>query len=325
MPINLNGILLPVTTPFRTNEEVDPKGLVSNLAKWNETGITGYVVLGSTGERANLDETEYEQVIDLARRAVPQNLTFIAGAGQQSTRGTIKEIERAAKAGAEAVLVITPSFYRSAITQEALAVHYHAVADDSPVPVILYSMPDLTGIKIEPQTAARLSKHENIIGMKDSSADIAQFAETVRLVPEDFALMIGNGTVLCEALQAGASGGILAVGCVVPRLCIEIFEAVRANHNGRAKLLQERLTPLARAVTKTYGIGGLKTAIEMTGLLGGAVRSPLRRPDQSAVAEIAQMLTQATANLGDVPSDLVSQSPALAATGSSLAHKGSDA
>jgi 4-hydroxy-2-oxoglutarate aldolase len=325
MPINLSGILLPITTPFTAAENVDTEGLVSNLAKWNETGVNGYVVLGSTGERANLDETEYEQVIEVARRAVPENLTFIAGAGQQSTRGTIKEIERAAQAGAEGVLVITPSFYKSAITQKALAVHYQAVADASPVPVILYSMPDLTGIKIEPETAARLSEHQNIIGMKDSSADIAKFAETVRLVPEDFALMIGNGTVLCDALQAGASGGILAVGCVVPRLCIEIFEAVRANDNGGAKLLQERLTPLARAVTKTYGIGGLKAAIEMTGLVGGAVRSPLRSPDQRAVAEIAQMLTQATAAIDDVPSDLVSQSPAPAATGSSLAHKGPDA
>ena len=130
MPINLSGVLLPITTPFTSAENVDTEGLVSNLAKWNETGINGYVVLGSTGERANLDEAEYLEVIETARRAVPQNLTFIAGAGQQSTRGTIKEIERAAVAGAEAVLVITPSFYKSAITQDALVRHYQAVADE---------------------------------------------------------------------------------------------------------------------------------------------------------------------------------------------------
>jgi 4-hydroxy-2-oxoglutarate aldolase len=323
MPINLSGVLLPITTPFISAENVDTEGLVSNLARWNETGITGYVVLGSTGERAHLDEKEYEQVIEVARRTVPENLTFIAGAGQQSTRGTIKEIQRAADAGAEAVLVITPSFYKSALTQEALVGHYQAVADAARVPVILYSMPDLTGIKIEPETAARLSEHQNIIGMKDSSADIAKFAETGRLVPEAFALMIGNGTVLSEALQAGARGGILAVGCVVPRLCIQIFDAVRSNDANRAKLLQDKLTPLARAVTKTYGIGGLKTAIEMTGLVGGAVRAPLRRPDETGVAEIAQALTQATAALDDVPSDRISQF--VAPGGSSLAHKGHDA
>src|SRR3979411_2264691 len=169
MPIKLDGILLPVTTPFPANEDLDIAGMKRNLARWSDTGIVGYVVLGSTGERAHLDETEYLRVIEAARRAVPETLTFIAGAAQQMPRGTIKEIERAAAAGAEAVLVITPSFYRSAITQEALVKHYLAIADASAVPVILYSMPDLTGIEIEPETAARLSQHQNIIGMKDSS------------------------------------------------------------------------------------------------------------------------------------------------------------
>src|SRR5438034_5512099 len=267
MPLNLNGILLPVTTPFLATEALDSEGLTTNLQTWNDTGIIGYVVLGSTGERANLDEREYLQVIETARRAVPENLTFIAGAGQQSTRSTINEIERAATAGADAVLVITPSFYRSAITQEALVRHYLAVAEASSVPVILYSMPDLTGIQIEPETAARLSEHRNIIGMKDSSADIPKFVETVRLVPENFAVMIGNGTVLCDALQSGARGGILAVGCVVPGLCVEIYRAVQAADITRAKSLQEKLTPLARAVTKTYGIGGLKSAMELAGLV----------------------------------------------------------
>jgi len=293
MPINLNGILLPVTTPFLANEEPDTEGLATNFGSWNDTGIVGYVVLGSTGERANLDEKEYLHVIERARRAVPDRLTFIAGAGQQSTRGTIEEIERAAAAGAEAVLVITPGFYKPAITQQALVRHYQTVADAAPVPVVLYSMPDLTGIKIEPETAARLSEHQNIIGMKDSSADIEKFAETVRRIPADFAMMIGNGTLLCEALKAGARGGILAVGCVVPTLCIEIYRALQAGDIDRAKLLQDSLTPLARAVTRTYGIGGLKTAMELAGLVGGAVRAPLQRPNETATAEIRQLLGQA--------------------------------
>lgn len=301
MPINLSGILLPVTSPFLATEALDTEGLGTNLRRWNDTGVVGYVVLGSTGERANLDESEYLQVIETARQNVHDNLTFIAGAGQQSTRGTIREIERAAMAGAEAVLVITPSFYKSAITQDALVRHYLAVADASPVPVILYSMPDLTGIKIAPETAARLSEHQNIVGMKDSSADIPKFAETIRLVPEDFAVMIGNGTVLCEALQAGARGGILAVGCAVPELCIEIYRALQAGEIDRANLLQEKLTPLARAVTRTYGIGGLKSAMEMTGFVGGPVRAPLQRPSEAAVAEIAQMLNHANDTLNTLP------------------------
>lgn len=290
MPTNFNGILLPVTTPFAADEEIDLRGLAENIDKWNATGIAGYVILGSTGERVNLDEREYVQVIEAARQATPKEFAFVVGAGQQSTRGTIREIEVAARAGAEAVLVITPHYYRSAITQDALARHYTAVADAATVPIILYSMPDLTGIKIEPETAALLSEHQNIIGMKDSSNEVAKLAETVRLVPEDFAVMIGNGTVFCEALRAGAHGGILAVGCVAPQICLAIYYAVQARDLDRASALQEVLTPLARAVTKTYGIGGLKAALEMAGYVGGAVRGPLQRPSDSARDEIAQLL-----------------------------------
>jgi 4-hydroxy-2-oxoglutarate aldolase len=288
--LNLNGILLPITTPFAAGEKIDTDALTANIARWNQTGINGYVVLGSTGERVNLDEREYLQVIETARRAVPDALTFIAGAGQQSTRGTIDEINRAARAGAEAVLVITPHYYRPAITQDALVTHYTAVADAVPVPLILYSMPDLTGIKIAPETAAVLSKHENIIGIKDSSADIAQLTETVKLVRRDFAVLIGNGTVLCAALQAGACGGILAVGCVVPELCVEIFRSVQTGEIDRASALQEKLTPLARAVTKTYGIGGLKMAMEIAGYFGGPVRAPLSMPGKTARGEIESLL-----------------------------------
>src|SRR6185437_13149792 len=252
MAIDLSGLLLPITTPFTANEEIDDDGLKTNIQRWNACGITGYVVLGSTGERVNLDEREYLEVIDTTRKVVPESMTFIVGAGQQSTRGTITEIKRAAKAGAQAVLVITPHYYRSAIAQDALVNHYTAVADASPIPIILYSMPDLTGVKIEPETAARLSGHQNIVGMKDSSNDVAKLLETVSTAAKDFAVTIGNGTVFAEALQVGARGGILAVGCVVPELSLEIYRAVQDGQIDRANTLQEKLTPLARAVTKTY-------------------------------------------------------------------------
>lgn len=290
MAINLSGVLLPITTPFKANEDVDIAALKANIIRWNTRGIAGYVVLGSTGERVNLDERECLQMIETTRAAVPESMTFIVGAGQQSTRGTIAEIERAAKAGAEAVLVITPHYYRPAITQEALVEHYIAVADAVSIPVILYSMPDLTGIKIEPDTAARLSEHKNIIGLKDSSNDVAKMRETVQMVTEGFAVTVGNGTVFCEALQARAIGGILAVGCVVPELCLEIYRAVKAGENDHATLLQEKLTPLARAVTKTYGIGGLKAAMEMAGYVGGGVRAPLQPASEEARAEIEGLL-----------------------------------
>jgi 4-hydroxy-2-oxoglutarate aldolase len=294
MPINLSGVLLPITTPFTANEDIDVAAFKANIARWNTTGIAGYVVLGSTGERVNVDEREYLQVIETARAAVPETMTFIVGAGQQSTRGTIAEIERAAKAGAEAVLVITPHYYRPAITQQTLIEHYTAVADAVSIPVILYSMPDLTGIKIEPETAARLSEHPNIIGIKDSSNDVGKLRETVQKTAKDFTVIVGNGTVFSEALQAGAIGGILAVGCVVPELCLEIYRAVKAGENDRATSLQEKLTPLARAVTRTYGIGGLKAAMEMAGYISGGVRAPLQPASEKARAEIKELMRATT-------------------------------
>jgi 4-hydroxy-2-oxoglutarate aldolase len=287
-PNALKGILLPTTTPFDLDGHISVPALTSNIKEWNARGVIGFVVLGSTGERVHLDEREYLQVIEVSRAATDSVL--IAGAGQQSTVNTIKEIENAARAGAEAVLVITPYFYRPAITQETLINYYTAVADAAPVPVLLYSMPPLTGIKIEPETVARLSEHPNIIGVKDSSNDVAGFRRTVELCPDDFAVMTGNGTVLLDALQAGATGGILAVGCVVPEVCVEIFRLFGNGEIERAERLQQELTPLASAVTKKYGIGGLKAALDLAGYRGGAVRAPLRAPDEAARAEIGLLL-----------------------------------
>jgi len=290
--IDLKGILLPTTTPFDPDGQISTSAITSNIKEWSARGVIGFVVLGSTGERVHLDEREYLEVIEASRAA--SDSVLIVGAGQQSTIGTIKEIKNAARAGAEAVLVITPYFYRPAITQETLVDYYTAVADEAPVPVLLYSMPPLTGIKIEPETVARLSEHPNIIGVKDSSNDVAGFRRTVELCPNDFAVMTGNGTVLLEALRAGATGGILAVGCVVPDVCVEIFRAFGAQDLDRAERLQKQLTPLALAVTTKYGIGGLKAALDLAGYRGGAVRAPLRAPDDNARAEIHGLLDRIT-------------------------------
>ena len=270
---------------------MDLNALGGNIVKWKATGIRGFVLLGSTGERAHLDEREYLTVIETVRDEVGSDLAFIVGAGQQSTIGTVNEIKRVAAAvSVDAVLVITPNFYRSSITQPALIKHYRQVADESPVPVILYSMPALTGIKIEPETAASLSEHQNIIGIKDSSADLDGLRETIKLSRNDFAVLIGNGTVLSDALNAGAIGGILAVGCVAPDLCIAIFEAAKSRDSELAANLQSSLTPLAQAVTTRFGIGGLKAALNMSGYVGGAVRAPLAEPDEAAREEIRKCL-----------------------------------
>ncbi|HEY6119433.1 MAG TPA: dihydrodipicolinate synthase family protein [Pyrinomonadaceae bacterium] len=293
----MRGILLPFTTPFSASGDLDVPRLRANIRLWNKSGISGYVAVGSTGERAHLDEREYLQVIEAARSEVSSESRFIVGAGQHSTRKTIAEIKAAEMAGADAVLVLTPHYYRPAITQDVLLDHYRAVADASPVPVILYSMPALTGIKIAPDTVARLSEHENIIGIKDSSNDLPELKTTVQLCGDDFAVITGNGTVLFDALSVGARAAILAVGCVVPELCLDILKAFEKNDHERARGLQEALTPLAAAVTTKYGIGGLKAALDLAGYHGGFVRAPLRMPDARAREEIALLLNEAQAAL----------------------------
>jgi 4-hydroxy-2-oxoglutarate aldolase len=296
----LDGILLPATTNFNSAGTLDLDSLRFNLGKWLATGIKGLVLLGSTGERVHLDEREYLKVIERARKDLPKERAFIVGAGQQSTLGTINEIRNAAHAGADAVLVITPHFYHSAITQQTLIEYYTAVGDASPVPVLLYSMPALTGIKIEPATVAHLSAHPNIVGVKDSSNDMVGFREIVNLCPTEFAVLTGNGTVLLDALKNGATGGILAVGCAVPEICLEIFRSFKASHLDRAELLQAKLTPFATAVTTRFGIGGLKSALDLTGYRGGTVRAPLRTPEDDQRAEIETLLEELRATFRDV-------------------------
>ncbi|MBA3439273.1 MAG: dihydrodipicolinate synthase family protein, partial [Pyrinomonadaceae bacterium] len=209
-PKDLRGIVLPLPTPFDQAGEVDLHALQSNIEKWNKTEVRGYVVLGSTGEPAHLDERERASVIDAARRATPGDRVFIVGAGQQSTRATITEVRAAATAGAEAVLVLTPHFYRAAMTSAALINHYITVADASPVPVLLYSVPQFTGIALAPDAVARLSEHANIIGIKDSSGDYISLSEVLRLVPREFAVLTGHAALLYPALCAGACGAIVA-------------------------------------------------------------------------------------------------------------------
>lgn len=290
---NLGGILIPFTTPFAPDESVDARALAANVERWNETGVSGYVALGSTGERVHLSERECDLVVETARAHTPARLSFVVGVGQQSTRATIAEARRAAELGADAVLVITPHFYRNALTQDALAAHYVAVADASPVPVVLYNIPQNTGVALAPETVAALGEHENVAGIKDSSGEMVGFLEIVRRAPEDFSVLTGHAALLYASLASGASGAILAVACVAPRLVVSVYEAVAVGDHERASALQQRLSPLAAAVTTRFGIGGLKFALDAAGYAGGHVRAPLRAPGDDARREIARLLDEA--------------------------------
>jgi 4-hydroxy-2-oxoglutarate aldolase len=291
----LRGILLPFPTPFGEDGEVDARAVRSNIRRWNETGVSGYVALGSTGERAHLDERERAAVVEAARGEIPAGLAFVVGAGEQSTRATVAEARRVAAQGADALLVITPHFYRAAMTAEALFRHFSEVADASPVPVVLYSIPqNAGGLGVAPELAARLAAHGNVVGIKDSSGDLLNLAETLRLAGDrdDFAVTVGHAGALYAALASGARGAILAAACAVPELCVEIHARVAAGDHARALALQKLLTPFARAVTTGHGIGGLKAALDLRGYTGGPVRAPLRAPDEDARREIARLLQE---------------------------------
>lgn len=294
----LSGITLPIPIPFDEHGGSDLSALRSNIQSWNQTGISGYVISGSTGERAHLDDYECLEIIKDTHTLESEGLSLIAGAGGQSTRLTVNEVHQVAEAGANAVLVITPHFYRAEMTQSALINHYLAVADASPVPVLLYSVPQFTGVMLQPETVARLAEHENIVGVKDSSGDIVALAEMVRLVRDDFAVLTGNGSALYPALCVGAKGGILAVGCIAPSLAVAIYEAFQKGEHERARTLQQKLSVLTRRILTRYGIGGLKAALDMLGYVGGRVRAPLQDASTEARHEIEKVLRE-TGLLGD--------------------------
>ena len=282
--MNLSGIYPPVSTPFK-DDQVDVTGLARNVQRWMTTVLRGLLVLGSNGEAAFLDEDEAELVVATARDGVPRDRVLLAGTGRQSTRATIAATTRAAKAGADAVLVLTPFYFKSQMTHDALVDHYRAVADRSPVPVLLYDFTNVTGLNMAPDTVARLAEHPNIIGLKDSNGDIGQVSAVVARVPADFTVLVGSASTLYPAMMVGAAGGIIAVANVVPDLCAKLWELVRAGQHDEARLLQRRLTPLAQAVSGGFGIPGLKVAMEIAGYVGGDVRGPLRaaRPDARQV------------------------------------------
>jgi 4-hydroxy-2-oxoglutarate aldolase len=273
--MDLAGIYPPIATPFR-EDEVDYAGLAHNVRRWMGTGLRGVLALGSNGEAASVDEDEAERVVATVREGVPRDRVLLVGTGRQSTRATIAATKRAARAGSDAVLVLTPFYFKAQMTPVALSEHYRAVADASPVPVLLYNFTNVTGLNLTSDTVAALSAHPNIVGLKDSNGDIGQVAGVVARVPAGFTVLVGSASTLHPALVVGAAGGIVAVANVVPEVCVKLYDLARAGKHDEARLLQRRLTPLANAVTAGYSIAGLKVAMEIAGYVGGGVRRPLR-------------------------------------------------
>lgn len=273
---HLAGILPPLTTPFDDRGEIDLGAFAANVERYNETGLAGYVAFGSNGEAVHLTAEERRRVLATLRAAAAPGKTVVAGVNELSTRAAVAAVREAADAGADAVLVVTPYFYKGAMKQDVLRAFFVEVAAASPVPVLLYNVPQNTGVALEPATISELAGEANVAGVKDSAGNFAALADTLRLVPPGFDVVVGNAGILYPALAMGAAGAILAVACVAPEATVELYEAVRAGSHERARELQRALAPVATLVTSGLGVAGLKAALDAAGYAGGAPRRPLR-------------------------------------------------
>jgi 4-hydroxy-2-oxoglutarate aldolase len=290
--IQLNGIMPPLTTPFDVEGNLDVARLSENVARYNDTGLAGYVALGSNGEAIHLSGNERVQVIKAIKQSATPSHKIVAGINEFSTRAAIEATRAASEAGADVALVVTPYFYKSAMTSEVLKRFFNEVADASPIPIFIYNVPQNTGVVIDVPTIAALASHENIIGLKDSSGTMSAMMDTLRLVPTNFNVFVGNGGILYPALSMGAKGAILAVACVAPRACVELFEAVKIGNHAKARELQNRLSPVAHIVTAGLGVPGLKAALELAGFFGGTPRAPLARANEANLEKVRAVLQE---------------------------------
>lgn len=293
MPIGLKGVLPPIPTPFREDGEVAYDKLAENLERWNRTDLSGYLVTGSNGEFAALTEHEKMRIWEVARKHIPTQKRFLAGTGCETTRETVAMTKQAASAGAEAALVVTPWYNKGAMKSRELVAHFTAVADAAPIPILLYNVPQFTGVTMGSDAVAKLAEHPNITGMKDSAGVMEMFAEYVRVTPPSFELFIGSALSFYVALCLGARGGILALANIAPQECVLIQRLFEDGKQEEAKRLQLRLLPLARTVTSRFGIGGLKAAMTMRGYYGGPPRPPLLPPTAEEVEAIRLALVAA--------------------------------
>lgn len=286
--MKLHGVLPPITTPFQDGKVALDK-LKKNFEKWNKTGLSGFLVLGSNGEAVFLSEKEKMKMMEISRQAIPRAKIMMVGTGMESTQETIRFTNQAAKMGADCALVVTPCYFKGSMKPQILYEHFVAVADSSRIGILLYNVPQFTGINMEPDLVAKLSEHPNIIGIKDSSGNIGQLSETIHLSRKGFAVFVGSAPVFFPALCVGAVGGILAVAQVAPQACVKIFDLFKKGKMDEARTLQSRLTPLAKGVTTKYGIGGLKMAMDLAGYFGGDPRPPLKRPEKQAEEELKKL------------------------------------
>lgn len=293
--MDLRGVLAPATTPFdRVTGEADAVAMRANLRRWLESPLAGVVLFGSTGEGPLLDEDEKVRLTDAARPVIDGGRLLLAGTGAESTRATIRATKAVAEAGADAVLVQPPAYYKPAMTPEALREHFIAVADASPVPVILYQVPPrFSTVELAAGLVAELARHPNVVGIKDSHGDLKTLAGLVDACGANAQVLVGSGAMLYGALEAGAVGGILAVALLATADCAAIQQAFDEGRFAEAGRIQERVAPLHKAVVVEMGNPGIKAALDELGMYGGPLRAPLRPLREKDLPAVRAALAEA--------------------------------
>jgi 4-hydroxy-2-oxoglutarate aldolase len=290
--VDVSGIFPALTTPFKEDGSISIERLKSNLARYNQTGVSGYVVLGSTGESVLLSSTESESLLAAAMESVVPGKLAIAGTGAESTAETIARTKRAASLGYKVVLVKTPYYYKPAYRPETYLRHYRAVADASPIPILLYSVPVFTGVSLETPEIVALADHPNIIGMKDSSGVIQRIVEVVGQAPKQFQMLTGAAGVLYPAFVSGAKGAILALASPLPEKCVELFNLWKLGQHAEAQALQPLLAAATKTIVSEASIAGVKYAMDLRGFHGGLPRLPILPVTEEKKRQIAQVLAQ---------------------------------
>ncbi len=286
---NLTGIFAPVVTPFE-NDVPDLDALAFNLAKLRRTGLTGFLALGSNGEVRSLTDEERILVLEVFAQEKGDKVVMV-GIGCESTKETIEKGHVAAQMGFDYVSVLTPSYFAKQMDATALKRHYERIAETMAVPVLLYNAPQFAGgVQIPPKTILELAKHPNIVGIKDSSA-VGPARYLAELDPEEnFSVLAGSTDTLYASLHLGATGGVLSVANFAPDVCVELYQMYTQGQYERARELSDALIRLNQVVSGTWGVAGVKAAMDLVGLKGGRPREPLMPATSEAVLQIKRTM-----------------------------------
>ena len=289
--MNFKGVFAALTTPF-IEDRISPEKLGENIQRYDRFQLSGYVVLGSTGESVFLTDEESEKLVEAAKASASKEKKIIAGTARESTKETLNFTNRMAGLGIDAALVRTPSYFKSLMDQEALKRHYLTIAEQAKVPIFIYNIPRNTGISVDSDLIIRLSQHDNIAGIKDSSGNLSFLGEFLPHVSSKFHVLSGAGSVFLQGLLLGAQGGILALAAVVPGLCVKLYELFSKKNLEEAFRLQLQLIPLNKAIIQTYGIPGIKCALDLLGYNGGPPRLPLLPLGEKGKEELKTLLDE---------------------------------